>query len=103
MWGSVVWFVTALLVGLVLVGLLGPIDTRSPLFWLPIAPAARVTFGIGLLFSINGQTVPIGIAPHWWNLPGTSLGAVLAVKLAREILHPRGNPAVPEQSEKRTD
>jgi hypothetical protein len=83
---AIAWLAVAIIVGRIVVAVASPLDPSKPPAWIPFsAPGLRFSFGVGLTFpSIRGN-VPIGISLHWWNLPGTILGAVVAFLIVRSV------------------
>jgi hypothetical protein len=76
----IVWFVVAVIVGRIVIAIFPPTDPTTPPLWLP---GSSFSFGVGLVFKTASGKVPIGIDLHWWNLPGTIMGAILGFVMVR--------------------
>jgi len=71
--GAIVWFATAVILGRIIAAV-ADVDPKSP----PIR-LGGLSLGFGLTFPSPRGNLPVGITLHWWNLPGTIVGAALAI------------------------
>ena|SRR5688572_28684543 len=81
----VVWFVVAVITGVIVVIAHPPENPKEGANWIP-APgiSGRVTFGLGLVWKGATGPVGVGIGLAWWNLPGTILGLLSGIYLSRK-------------------
>jgi hypothetical protein len=83
---AVAWLAVAVIIGRIVVAVVEPIDPLNPPAWAPWPMLGlRFQFGIGLTFPSARGVIPIGISLHWWNLPGTILGAAVAFLIVRSV------------------
>ena len=83
--GLCVWFLFAVILGRVVVAVF-PVDPAAAPIRMPLGWLGSTTFGLGLTFRTSSGLVPVGITLHWWNIPGTIVGAVLGVLRVRSVL-----------------
>lgn len=85
--GLFLWLLVAVALGCVIITICPPTNPIAAPAWLPVGLSGTwVTFGIGVTVATASGTVPVGISLHWWNLPGTIIGAIIGLLVFRSLI-----------------